>query len=103
MMRSDVGDQHVLSLSARNDTTGGSRALLARQHRTKALPGFALEAHHLQLLQRREVGRAGLDPRARQVDPDHEIEVGCLLHDVLAREIVTALPQYLLETLGDAV
>src|SRR5689334_7300076 len=69
------------------------RPLLARHDRAEPVPGFALEALHLQLLDRGEVGRAGLDLRAGQIDADLEVEVRRLLHDVLSREIVAALPQ----------
>src|SRR5438552_11721342 len=79
------------------------RALLARHDWSEPLPGFALEAHHLQLLERREIGRAGLDPRSRQIDADLEAQIGRLLHHVLPREIVAALPQDLFEPLGNAV
>src|ERR1700681_2137592 len=80
-----------------------STVLFTRHQRSEQLPTLVLEPHHLQLLQRREVGRAGLDPGARQVDADLEIEIGRLLHDVLAGEVVLALPQHLLEALGDAI
>src|SRR6266550_3617983 len=56
------------------------RALLARHHRSEPLPGLTLKAHHLQLLERCEVGRAGLDPRSRQIDADLEAQIGGLFH-----------------------
>src|ERR1700730_4803583 len=65
-----------------------SAILSARHHRPEQVPAFALELHHLKLLQRRKIGRAGLDLGARQIDADLEIQVGRLLHDVLAGEIV---------------
>src|SRR6202166_4050571 len=83
----------------------GSRALalLAGHHRSEQFPALALEAHHLQLLERGEIGRAGLDFGARQIDADLEVEVGGLLHDVFAGEVVTALLQHLFEALGHAI
>src|ERR1700743_3413948 len=80
-----------------------SGILLARHQRTEQLPAPALETHHLQLLQRREVGRASLDLGARQIDADLEIEIGGLLHHVLAGAGVAAWLQNLLKSLGDAV
>src|SRR4029077_1364281 len=58
-----------------------SGVLLARHYGAEQVPALALEAHHLQLLERGEIGRAGLDPGARQIDADLEIQIGRLLHD----------------------
>src|SRR6516225_9902110 len=80
-----------------------SASLLPRHQRTEELPGLAFETLHLQLLERRKIRRAGLDLRARQIDADLEVEVGGLAHHVLAGEIVAALPEHLLQTLGDAI
>src|SRR4051794_27515547 len=74
--------------------------LLAGHQRAEQLPALALEPHHLKLLERGEIGRTGLDPGARKVDADLEIQVRRLLHDVFAGEVVLALAQHLLESLG---
>src|SRR3984957_20140156 len=68
------------------------------------VPLLALEPHHLQLLDRGEVGRPGVDLDARQQRVGLEIlQARRLLHDVLAREIVAALLQHLHQRLRDAV
>src|ERR1700722_16980693 len=84
-------------------TNNQNSALLARHHRPEQLPALALESHHLQLLERGEIGRAGLDMGARQIDADLEIQIGGLLHDVFAGQVVAALPQDLLQSFGHAV
>src|ERR1700756_1069070 len=63
-------------------TSINSTPLLARHQRTEELPALAFEALHLQLLERRKIGRAGLDLGARQIDANFEIEVGRLAHHV---------------------
>src|ERR1700749_676640 len=80
-------------------TTTRLRALLARHQRAEPLPGLALETLHLQLLDRREIARAGLDLGAGQIDADLEVQVRDLLHHVFTRQIVAALPQHLFESL----
>src|SRR6185312_6973860 len=83
--------------------TDALRTLLAGHDRAEPLPGLALESLHLQLLDRREIGRAGLDLGARQIDADLEVQVRCLLHHIRAGEIVSALPQHLFEALGRTI
>src|SRR5260370_30285987 len=78
-------------------------ALFPRHHRSEQLPALAREAHHLQLLERREIGRAGLDPGSGQIHADLEVQVGRLPHDVFAGEVVAALSQDLLQSLRHAV
>src|ERR1700681_4005071 len=68
------------------------------------LPPLALEALQLQLADRGKIGRAGVDHHAGQKNFGAEIlQVGCLFHDVLAGEIVTALLQHLYQGLANAV
>src|SRR5450631_4774785 len=71
---------------------------------TEQLPPFALETLQLQLADRGKICRAGVDHHAGQKNFGAEIlQVGCLFHDVLAGEIVTALLQHLYQGLGNAV
>src|SRR4029450_5026788 len=70
----------------------------------KQLPGFALEPLQLNLRDRSKVGRRRVDLDARQQAAEFEVlDAGCLLHDVLAREIVAAGFQDLNEPLCDGV
>src|SRR5439155_8715133 len=68
------------------------------------LPGFALEPHQLKLGKRGKVGGAGIDldpgQQATELKPSY---VGRLPHDVLAREIVATLLQYVDQRLGNCV
>ena len=67
------------------------------------LPAFALEPHHLQLFDGSEIVRICLDAGSRKIDADLEIEIGGLLHDILAGQVVAALAQHLFKTLGNAI
>src|SRR5258708_28050648 len=78
-------------------------ALFPCHHRSEQLPALAREAHHLQLLERREIGWAGLDPGSGQIHADLEVQVGRLPHDVFAGEVGAALSQELLQSLRHAV
>src|SRR5882724_12804944 len=60
---------------------------IAEQH-----PALALELHQLQLADRGEIGRRGVDLDTRQQDFGAEILQACgLLHDVFAGQVVAAL------------
>ena len=78
-----------------------SAAHLAADHRPEALPACAVEFLHLQLLERVEAGRRGVDGDARQQHVEVDLQIGGLLHDVLAREVITALFEHLHERLPD--
>src|SRR5712691_4276187 len=68
------------------------------------LPGIALEPHQLKLGKRGKVAGAGVDldagQQATELKPSY---VGRLPHDVLAREIVATLLQYLDQRLGNCI
>src|SRR4051794_6327126 len=73
----------------------------AADHVAHQLPALAVELLELHLLDREEIGRAGIDLDARQQHRHFEVlEVGRLLHDVLARQIVAALLQHLGQRVG---
>src|SRR5581483_843365 len=60
------------------------------------LPSVAVELHQPHLLDRAVVGRAGADGNAGQHDRGAEVlQSGRLAQDVLARQVVAALPQHL--------
>src|SRR5262245_39663557 len=68
------------------------------------LPGFALELLQLDLRDRSEVGRAGVDLDARQQAAEFEIlDAGRLLHDVLTRQVVAACLEDVNESLGSGI
>ena len=68
----------------------------AGQDRTEWNVALAVEAPHLGLLDRREIGRAGIDRDAGQQHRQFEIvQAGRLLHHVLAGQLVAALLQHL--------
>src|SRR5467141_1932984 len=70
----------------------------------EALPGLTLESLELNSGDRGEVGGAGIDLDARkQATELKSLDAGRLLHDVLAREIVAAGLQHMLERLRDGV
>src|SRR4051812_34000895 len=69
---------------------------LAVQDRPERLERLALELTHLHLFDRVEVRRTGVDLDARQRHAGFEIlQIGGLVHDILAREVVAALLQHL--------
>ena len=74
----------------------GSR-LLAVYDRTKRLESLTIEFHHLKLIDRRIVSGTGLDPDAREIDVDLQVQTAHLFHDVVARKIVSALSEHLNE------
>src|ERR1700744_2656605 len=79
-------------------------AQIAGDDLAEQVPLLALEAHHLELADRREVGRRGVDLDARQQRVGLEIlQARRLLHHVLAREIVAALLQHLHQRLRHAI
>ena len=76
----------------------------AAEHRAERLPALAGKPHHLHLLDRREVARAGVDDDAREQHAEPQaLEVRRLPHHVLARELVAALREHLDEGLRHAV
>src|SRR5262245_12605358 len=82
-------------------TTG---VLLLAEDLAEKLPGLAVEARHLHLLDRREVRRAGVDADAGQRRVGHEVlEARRLLHDVRPRQVVAGLLEHLVQDLGDGV
>src|SRR4051812_42106837 len=82
--------------SGRDDCAGWTLPSdLAAHHSADRFPALAVEALHLHLLDRIEVGRAGADLDARQEHADVEIQVRCLAHDVLAGELVAGLLEHL--------
>src|SRR5258707_15212159 len=65
---------------------------LAIEYRTEGLERLALEAAHLHLLDRIEIGRTGVNLDPRQRHPGFVIlQVRRLLHHVGARQVVAAL------------
>src|SRR3954469_23511214 len=62
--------------------------------RAEQLPVLAGKPHHLDLFDRIEIGRRGLDADARNIGVDLEIHVGNNLHDVLTCKIVAAAFQH---------
>src|SRR2546422_11366961 len=87
------------------------RSIVARRSRERALdhvadrlPGIAVELHQPHLLDRVEVGRAGVDRNARKYDRTLVIpERRRLPHDVLTRQVVAALSQHLDQGFGRRV
>src|SRR5258707_3630630 len=74
----------------------------AVQHRADGFPAFAVEPLDLHLLDRIEVRRAGVDLDAGQQHGKLEIlQICCLLHHVLAGEVVAALLEHLRQRLPD--
>src|SRR6516225_5878574 len=68
----------------------------AEQDRTEWNVALAVEAPHLSLPDRREIGRAGIDRDAGQQHWQFEIlQAGRLLHHVLAGQLIAALLQHL--------
>src|ERR1700760_4945675 len=68
------------------------------------LPFLALETHHLQLLDRRVIGRRSVDLDAGEQRVRLEIlQARGLLHDVVARQVVAAHLQHLHQRLRNAV
>jgi len=51
------------------------RVLLAAHDRSEQFPALALELHHLKLFERGEIGRAGLDLGARQINADSKLRL----------------------------
>jgi arylsulfatase A-like enzyme len=87
--RDDLADRH-----------GRVAARIGAHDRAEPLPGLALEAGQLQLPDRREVGRAGVDLDAGQQAVEfHILQAGGLLHDVFAGQIVAASLQALRDCL----
>src|ERR1700712_5962877 len=74
-----------------------SNALLrvAVDDRAEQLPFLAGKFHHLNLLDRIEIRRRGLDADSRDIGVDLEIHVRDYLHDVLPRQVVAAALQHL--------
>jgi len=70
----------------------------------KTLQGPAIETHHLHLRDWRKSGRADVDCDSWQQQSELQIlEVGRLPHNILTREIVSALLQDLNERLGGQI
>src|SRR5215467_14434357 len=75
---------------------------LAAQHRTEQRPPLAVKPRHLDLLDRRKIGRAGVD-----LDPGEQhwhgevVQVGCLFHYVLPGQVIAALLQHLHQSLTE--
>src|SRR6185503_21108854 len=70
----------------------------------KQLPCFALELLQLDLRDRGEVGRAGVDLDAGQQATELEsLDVGGLFHDVFARQIIAARLEDVNKSLGNGV
>src|SRR5215470_7737784 len=68
----------------------------AGQDRTEWNVALAVEAPHLGLSDRREIGRAGIDRDAGQQHRQFEmLQAGRLLHHVFAGQLIAALLQYL--------
>src|SRR2546430_7222557 len=81
-----------------------SAAHVAGDDVAEQFPPLALEPLQLQLADRGEVGRRGIDGDAGQQDFGAEVlEVGRLLHDVCTGEVVVALLEHLDHCLRDAV
>src|SRR5579872_5870299 len=77
---------------------------LTTQYRSEQLPGFALEALQLLLLDRVPVRRRGVDLDPRQQRAGLEVlDAGGLLHDVRTGQVVTALLQHLHQRPRDVV
>src|ERR1017187_2197833 len=76
--------------------SGGPGVGLLAYYLAKTSPFLAVEAGELLRLERREIGRTGVNLDPRQHDVELQIlEVRRLFHHVLAREIVAALLQHL--------
>src|SRR5437879_101541 len=83
------------------ESTPSPHSIITRRPRKRALdhvadrlPGIAVELHQPHLLDRVEVGRAGVDRNARKYDRTLVIpERRRLPHDVLTRQVVAALSQ----------
>src|ERR1700704_4790368 len=71
--------------------------------RSKRLEALAVEFHQLKLIDGRIVGGTRFYLDARQIDIYFHIKTGHLLHNVVAREVVTAQFNYLDEGLRRAV
>jgi hypothetical protein len=72
--------------------------------RAKQFPVLPRESHHLHLLERRVVSRAGIDRDARQQHTEPKlVKVGRLLQHIFAREVVPALHEHLHQRLGGRV
>src|SRR3954463_15074572 len=64
---------------------------VAAQDLAEQFPSLALELLQLNLRDRREVGRAGVDLDAGQQATEFKpLDVGRLFHDVLTREVIAA-------------
>jgi hypothetical protein len=65
--------------------------LLAVYDGSEQFESFAGESHRTKLIDRRVIGRTGLNSYAREVHIDFHIETGHLLHDIVASQDITAL------------
>src|SRR5437899_8880654 len=76
--------------------TSTSSSISCAQHLAEALPLRPREAIQLPLLDEGEIGRRTVERHARQEQRQLQVlDVGGLLHHVLARQVVAALLQYL--------
>src|SRR5437667_7128937 len=64
------------------------------QYRADHLPSLAGKAHHLYLLDRKEIRRSRLYANAWNQSVDLKVEIGHHLHDVLAGEVIAAALQH---------
>src|SRR5260370_13723562 len=77
---------------------------LVGHDRPERLPSLAVKTHHPELLDDAIVGRAGVDRKTGQQQIQPEILQVCRLpHDILARDVVAALPQHLYHQFGRAI
>jgi hypothetical protein len=73
-------------------------------HGPKLFPSTAGEPHHLHLLERRVIARAGVGDDARDQHRDLQAFEGRrLLHHIVAGQVVTAFSQDLDHRVGDQV
>src|SRR5262245_43310783 len=72
--------------------------------RAEQFPALAVELHHLKLLVDAVVVGTGVDLHAGQAEIEHDVlQISSLLHDVLAREIVTTLLEDLHQELSGRI
>src|SRR4029077_19123523 len=65
------------------------------QQVAEQIPALAVKSRHLHLLDRREIGRAGVGDDARKQHRHRDaMQIRDLFHDVLARQLVAALLEH---------